>query len=68
MAKADPHDLRSAPCHRENSIICIACQAHYCLSCDRGCPTCQFGTGLDRREAVRVPADLEVRILPDEAE
>ena len=68
MSQDDPHDLTGVPCHRVNTVICVVCQAHYCGSCDRGCPTCGFGEGLDRREAVRVPAEIEVRILPDGAD
>ena len=67
MAKGDPHDMRSAPCHRLNLTTCI-CEFIYCLSCARGCPSCRIDSGLDRREVMRVPAGLEVRILPDGAE
>ena len=69
MAKADPHDMTSASWHRINTTICAMCQAHYCLSCDWGCPTYQFGAGLDRREVARVTEPpIQVRILPDGAE
>ena len=68
MAQADPHDMRSAPCHRLNLTTCI-CDFIYCLSCARGCPSCRIDGGLDRREVVRVTEPpIQVRILPDGAE
>ena len=75
MAKTDSECVRlgqqaSQPnYHVENSTICPMCQAHYCLSDSWGCPTCQFGAGLDRRESVRVTEPpVQVRIVSNGVE
>lgn len=69
MAKADPHDMRSAPYHQFNPTTCF-CDEVFCLSCCWGCPRCQLGTGLDRRVSQRAASpEITVRLLsngPDE--
>ena len=53
-------------CHATNPIICVACQAHYCLTCHHGCPTCGFGRGLDRRAEARASAQVPMRLKTTE--
>ena len=72
MAKADSecvrlgHQATQSNYHVEHAVICPMCQAHYCLTDSWGCPTCQFGAGLDRRDSVRVTEPpVQVRIVPD---
>ena len=48
--------------HLTNATRCVCCQTAYCQSCAWGCPTCQFGVGLDRREAPRTPVSLDVDV------
>ena len=49
--------------HVVHTYRCI-CSHSRCLTCQRVCPNCGIGQGLDRRGAVRDAVQGSVRLIP----